>query len=156
MNREFKQVKGYLGIYDVSNDGMVYSYHSGKTLKIQTDNNGYSIVRLCKNSICKTHKVHKLVAVAFIKNEKGFKEINHLDEDKSNNKVENLEWTTRLLNIRHSLAKKVNMIKDGKIIKTFPSINSTKEDGFNVANVGMCCNGVRNKHKGYRFEFANN
>ena len=69
-----------------------------KKMKITTDTNGYSVVTLYKNKVPKTYKVHRLVATAFIPNNKNYSQVNHKDENKSNNNVNNLEWCNQLYN----------------------------------------------------------
>ena len=109
-NEIWKDVAGYEGFYQVSNKGNVRSVarkdsigrkRDGRILKPRYDKDGYLNVGLCKNGKSKTKNVHRLVAESFIPNPKGFLEINHKDESKSNNRVENLEWCTREHNMNH-------------------------------------------------------
>lgn len=113
MKEIWKDIKGYEGLYQISNLGRIKSLerkiirqHSTtmllkeKILK-QQNMNGYKIVRLSKNNTIKQYLVHRLVAVAFIKNPNNYKEINHKDEDKSNNKLDNLEWCSHNYNINY-------------------------------------------------------
>lgn len=108
---EWRDVVGYEGLYQVSNLGRVKSLdrvvngksHSqvikrGKLLKIQYNIDGYCIVCLSKRSVYKHYKVHRLVAQAFIPNLDNLPCVNHKDEDKTNNRVDNLEWCTVLYN----------------------------------------------------------
>lgn len=108
----WKDIKGYEGLYQVSNLGRVKSlarkvikaYGAEHNLKeklrvINSDNVGYQVVRL-HNGKGKTFKVHRLVAKAFLGEPNGL-EVNHIDGDKSNNKVENLEYCTRGENLKH-------------------------------------------------------
>lgn len=102
----FVDIKGYEGLYMISNFGRVYAYpkhwESGRAkskkkslpgrIKKTRINIGYAVVMLCKNGIKKTYKVHRLMAIAFIPNPQGFKEINHIDQNRSNNNIKNLEW----------------------------------------------------------------
>ena len=97
----FLSVPGYEGLYEISNLGNVKSLRSGKILKKSKNNVGYEIISLNKNKTRKSHLIHRLVALAFIPNPLGLPEINHKDEDKTNNNVENLEWCTRSYNLNY-------------------------------------------------------
>ena len=105
----WKPIRNYEGLYEVSNMGRVKSLErtvwvnggsykkSERILKPQKVR-GYLGVSLCKDAELKRYLVHRLVGQAFMENPEGFKEINHIDEDKTNNKVENLEWCNRSYN----------------------------------------------------------
>jgi hypothetical protein len=91
--------------YQVSNYGRVRSnkkHHEGKILKSNIDRNGYEYVMLYKNKKAKLHLVHRLVAEAFIENPENKTQVNHIDFNKANNYVENLEWSTPKENVVHS------------------------------------------------------
>lgn len=111
----WKDVIGYEGRYQVSNFGTVRSLdrisYSGRKLKGKiiyhgTHPEGYKTVNLCSNGICKTIRVHRLVAQAFIPNPNNLPQVNHINEVKSDNRVENLEWITNRGNVNHSANKK--------------------------------------------------
>ena len=90
----WKDISGYEGLYKVSNTGEIYSMRENKNLSLSKDRYGYEQIILYKNGESKTYKVHRLVALAFIPNPDPIKYpiINHKDENKANNNVENLEW----------------------------------------------------------------
>lgn len=100
----WKAIEGYEGLYEVSNLGRVRSldhydsigrFHAGVMLKPQLDSRkNYLHVNLSGKSV----NVHRIVAKAFIDNPYNYEEINHKDEDKTNNRVSNLEWCTRKYN----------------------------------------------------------
>jgi hypothetical protein len=105
---EWRDVKGYEGLYKVSDCGeiMSYNFYRSKSPKIlsQTFNtSGYLGVTLSKNNIARRFLVHRIVAEAFIPNENNLEMVNHKDEDKTNNHVENLEWCTRSYNQLYSM-----------------------------------------------------
>lgn len=107
----WKDIPGYEGKYQVSNTGEVESLNyngTGKTksLKQSTDKKGYKHVRLFKNGKGKTYKVHRLVAMLFIPNPNNLPIINHKDENKTNNNVNNLEWCTYEYNNTYGTARK--------------------------------------------------
>ncbi len=97
-NETWKDIEDFEG-YQISNLGRVKSlnYHRTKRERILQQNInkvGYCVVHLCKNGKCHTFAVHRLVAIAFIANPNEKPQVNHLDECKTNNCVENLEWAT--------------------------------------------------------------
>lgn len=99
--KDWKDIKGYEGDYKISNDGEVFSIKSKKILK-NYDRNGYHHISLCKNSVVKKYKVHRLVGMHFIKNHNNYPFINHIDGNPKNNNVDNLEWCTPKMNIMHA------------------------------------------------------
>ena len=117
MNKEiWKPIEGYEGLYEVSNYGRIKSIigfngheyvKRNKILKNSRQNakSSYyrSVVNLCKNKKAKTYKVHRLVARAFIPNPNNYPEVNHIDGNPLNNRVENLEWCTTKHNIHHAI-----------------------------------------------------
>ena len=135
MNEEWRDIKGYEGLYQVSNLGRVKSLKNNIILKAESDRNGkgYLCVNLGRNN---HKKIHRLVAEAFIENPLNKKEVNHIDGNTKNNAVTNLEWLTHQENCLHYTyqlgqhnkqykMRKVDMIGiDGKVIKSFPSISS--------------------------------
>lgn len=91
-------IKGFENEYAITEDGQVWSYKRKKFLKLHTDRDGYVLVSLCKNSKVKDYRVHRLVAKAFLANPDNLPEVNHIDENKENNSVKNLEWCSRQYN----------------------------------------------------------
>lgn len=94
-------VVGYEGLYGVDESGNVFSTKSGR-LKPQEKNGGYQYVNLYRGGTVKHVYIHRLVAEAFIPNLDNLPEVNHIDCDKANNHVSNLEWCDRHRNLQHS------------------------------------------------------
>lgn len=110
MKEIWKDIKGYERLYQISNYGRVKSLVFNNNIckkkreKIlsPTDNGkGYLIIGLRKNGKRKNYYIHRLVAEHFLKNDKNLKEVNHINFNKKNNSVENLEWVTKEKNIKH-------------------------------------------------------
>lgn len=147
--------------YQVTDDGRVWSKKHKKWLKLFSNNVGYLQVYLSKNGKQKWFKIHKLVAEAFIPNPNGYKEINHKDDNKENNVVENLEWCDRSHNmlwnglsakISEKLKKKVYQYTiDGNLIKIYESSKDAAKYGFNSSCISNCCYGRVLTHKGYKW-----
>ena len=102
MEEIWRDIEGYEGLYQVSNLGNIYSFYSNKKLSFGIDTSGYRIVTLWKNRKGKTKTIHRLVAETFIFNPNNYPIINHKDENKQNNSVDNLEWCTCQYNINYS------------------------------------------------------
>lgn len=102
MNKRFKPVSGFEGRYSVSCSGEVYSLRRDLIMSPQFSADGYPVVALYKKEGVKLCKVHRLVARAFVENSEGKEEVNHIDGNKTNNLVVNLEWVTRSENLKHA------------------------------------------------------
>lgn len=94
-----KDIKGFEGLYQITNEGQVYSIRKCKYLKPRKDKDGYLQVNLYKDKKQYTRKIHRLVAEAFIDNPEGKAEVNHIDCQRDNNCVANLEWMTHRENV---------------------------------------------------------
>lgn len=97
-----KDIKGYEGLYQIDKNGNVYSFYKKRFLKPAPTNWGYLTVELFKNKKGKTYKIHRLVAEAYIPNPDNKRCVNHIDCNKQNNNVENLEWCTYSENLKHA------------------------------------------------------
>ena len=122
-----KDIKGYEGLYAVTPEGEVWSYQSKKFLKPITDKDGYLIITLYKDGQKKMHKIHRLVAMAYLPNPENLPQINHKDENKANNCLQNLEWCDCKYNInygtRNEKIKKpiLQYSLNGEFIREWPS-----------------------------------
>ena len=161
----------YRGLYQVSNIGgkvksLNYNHTSKeKILKARKTKDGYPQVGLCKDGKEKWFKIHRLAAHMFVENDdpEHKTDVNHKDENKENNSVENLEWCTREYNINHGThnersakarSRKVigYSLTDTKVI-ILQSIRRAKKFGFNQGHICNCCNGKRKQHKGYKWYY---
>lgn len=120
----WKDIEGFEGIYQVSSHGRIR--HKIKGIKSFNEVNGYYKVDLYDKEKRKhiRFRVHRLVAKAFIENPNNYKEVNHIDEDKHNNRVSNLEWCSREQNLIHSI--KTNKFKICKVVQCDMSGNVLK------------------------------
>ena len=162
----WRDIEGFEGIYQVSSLGRVKSLGNNKSrqekiLKLRSDRDGYLNVGLHKERKIKICRVHRLVAQAFIPNLENKPQVNHKDEDKTNNKVENLEWVTCKENSNHGtrterMANSKSKPIYGINVKTnekieFPSTMEAQRNGFNRGHINSCLKGKRKTHKGYRW-----
>ena len=109
MEEIWKDIEGYEGLYKVSNLGRIYSSYgqNKETCKLpilrgSISSHGYRIVGLTKNKHVKSFFIHRLVAKAFIPNPENKPDINHIDGNKENNNINNLEWCTKSENTKHA------------------------------------------------------
>ena len=185
-------VIGYEGLYDVSNLGRVRSLNYGGVkgrvrLRKQNLVCGYAQVLLCKNGSHSQKLVHRLVYEAFVAKLPKFEqagrgngskmwEINHIDENKLNNHVENLEIVTRTQNNNygtrtrrmaeaqrnnHGSKMVYQFALDGNLVKVWPSTAECGRNGFNEGHVASCCRGVKvgtyhNVYKNYIWSYSPN
>lgn len=160
MIEEWRNVPGYEGLYEVSNLGRVKNIKTERILKPGKNNLGYLQVALYKNGLQKTVKVHRLVALAFLSNPQNLHEINHKDEDKTNNTVENLEWCTHEYNMNYGtrierLYKPVLQFDLlGNFIREWPSMIKVYEElGISRGNISSCCSGKLKTVGGFVWRF---
>jgi len=173
MKEIWKEIKGYEGLYIISNNGEVVSLglrnkvvnkQRIKFLKLSYDIGGYHVVTLCKNNHKKTYKTHRLVAIAFHDNPNNLPMINHKDECRTNNKANNLEWCTALYNatynnnaVKRGLLERAPIIqysKDMKIIKIWSGrVEIVEVLGFSGGNITSCCTGTRKTANNYIWKY---
>ena len=165
IKEEWKPIAGFEGFYEVSNFGRVKSLNYQGTkgesviLKQTLKSNGYFQIGLYIKQNRKYFNVHRLVAMAFIPNPNNYPQINHKDEIKTNNSVDNLEWCTSKYNLNYkdfqkrraaSYAKKVYQYdKDLNLIKEWSSAKEAGMYGFNRRAVCSCCCKKRKYHRDF-------
>jgi len=168
MTEEWRTIEGYTG-YEVSNFGRVRSLKRAepKLLKLNCRKGGYLYAHLSNGPHKKNELVHRLVAVAFVENKSGKPCVNHINNIRSDNRAENLEWVThkensewmvkcgRQSHLGYPYPRPViaTNIKSGEE-KRYRSTNATRKDGFNQSNVWQCCEGMKKAHLGYTFHYA--
>ena len=151
-----RDVVGYEGLYSVDIFGTVRNLLSGKVVEHYVNEFGYHNVYLYKNKEKKGKRVNRLVAMAFIPNPLNKPQVNHIDGNKDNNNVWNLEWATNKENSIH--AGKTGLYGKGavKIVETgevFPNVSSlARHLSVEPSNIYKCLKGERNKVRGYHCE----
>ena len=179
MENNLNNIKGleqYEG-YTITDEGKIISYKGKvpKELVLQKDQKGYLFVRLRYNS----PKIHRLVAISFIENPEDKPQVNHIDGDKENNHVSNLEWVTNQENMTHAWklglqnnkhAEKENNYQwdgdhtnckkvvqkdlEGNELNTYKSIAiASRDTGYERSGISKTCNNKQSKFKGYKWEF---
>lgn len=118
MTEKWEDIKGYTGLYSVSTTGKVLSHQSEKLLKPFVNHKGYLIVQLSKNGHRQNKRIHRLVAEAFIPNPDALPEVDHIDNDMQNNKVENLRWVTGSCNTRNREVCRSSTSRYNGVLKT--------------------------------------
>ena len=139
---DFKPIKGYEGLYEVNELGEVYSceritsngkHIQRKKLKGGSFSNDYKFVCLRKDGVNKNHSIHRLVAETFIPNPSKLSDVNHIDGNKQNNCVENLEWCSRSENLKHAI--KIGLVESQCKIRR--KVTATFEDNKQIVFSSM-------------------
>lgn len=179
----WKDIEGFEGLYQISSLGNVKTLSYGpknvrqlsnksKILKQSLSSSGYLHVQLYKQGKSKTIMTHILVAKAFVDNPSNKREVNHIDGNKSNNNMNNLEWVTRSENLSHAiklglrkppmLNKKgkdnknrkpvIQYSKDGELIKTWDSIaDAARYYGTTISAISSCTHGRKKTCVNYKW-----
>ena len=178
----WKDVIGYEGLYQVSSLGKVKSLareskrntFKEKILNPHLDGRGYPFVALYRNNVPKQIKVHKLVATAFLDNPENKPTVNHIDEDKTNNTAENLEWATFKENANHGTRNQriasANRENHNRCAKQRKPVDQYDINGYfmntwnsasavadffkiNRSEITQCCKGKRKQCKNYFWKY---
>ena len=185
MKEEWKNIKGYEGLYMISSYGRVKSlgrcidrkckgkmWKEEKIMKPSVNKKGYLLIGLCKNGVKKMCQVHRLVYEAFYGEIPKGMQVNHINEIKTDNRLENLNLMTPKENtnwgtaIQRRIEKQINGKKSksvlqidkntNKIIAEFPSTNEVQRKlGFKQTDISRCCRGKRKTCGGFKWEFKN-
>ena len=176
-NEEWRDVAGYEGLYQVSSEGHVKSLErkvpkwdgertvKERILKPRTDHYGYLLVSLCAGGKSKTLKVHRLVCEAFHDNPENKLDVNHINENKTDNRACNLEWSTRKKNCNHgtrnvrmAIAKSRPIAQytlNGKLLKVWPSTAEVeRRAGFDHSAISKAANGNRKIAYGFIWKYV--
>lgn len=168
MTEIWKDIPNYNGKYQISSLGRVRSFKQWHNSSIHfliphKTNKGYLVVSLSKNSVVRNISIHRLVAEAFIPNPKNLPQVNHLNEDKTDNRIENLEWCDNSYNlnygtrtIRQSLkcSKPVLCVETNIIYKSI-SEASRLNPPIRQGNITLCCQGKNGTAGGYHWKYVN-
>ena len=153
-----KDIKGYEGLYAITEDGQVWSYGYKRFLKPADNGHGYLCVGLTDlNGNRKLHKIHRLVAQTYIENPEGKPQVDHIDGCRTNNCVSNLRWTTGKENIGYTsfagLPKcfsKVRCVETGEIYKSCAAAG--RAIGIHPYGINNALNGKQKTAGGYHWE----
>lgn len=159
----WKPINGYEDLYEVSQNGDVKSLLKNRLLKPWKHKKGYLVITLTKDKKHKHFYVHRLVAEAFLENKRSKGEVNHIDGNKKNNRLNNLEWCDGLENRKHAYENglrkmqgdiKVAVVsKNGSVIAKFDSLSeASRKTGVSLTAISRRCSGYKGEIKGFTFE----
>lgn len=183
MEEEWREIEGFNGMYLISNKGRVKSYKQRKEKFLSTHktHGNYIIVNLSSNGKNKSYRLHRLVAKAFIPNKDKKEFVNHIDGNKHNNSVSNLEWCTRQENEIHAWKNgmkekiRITSIANSKTARKYIHINKPvrqfdlnmnfikewdsafqvqKQIGIDSSAISKCCRKKLKKAGGYIWQFV--
>ena len=168
----WKDIPGFEGLYQASNQGNIKSldmrvrykntqhtaFKKGRVLSPKTTNKGYLEVVLMKDAVRYNKRVHQLVALTFIPNPNGYPYINHINENKKDNRVNNLEWCTPRQNNEAYYSQRNIVYQydlEGKLIKEWHSETRAAESvGGDKTGIHHCCSGFLKTYKGYIWSYC--
>lgn len=157
----WKDINGYKGFYQISNLGRVFSIRSSKIMKTHKNSGGYPIVVFSVKGKRTRQLVHRLVANEFVenKNPQRFKIVNHIDEDKTNPRYDNLEWCDKSHNMYHSMYRMkfklnspvIQLDLNGNFVKEYINVGSTPF--YSKELISACFE--EKEYKGYLWKYKN-
>lgn len=176
----WKDIEGYEGIYQISNQGRVkclpkdvvstkyghVRHYPERIAKVYSRPKGYLYVELSKDGKAKKVSIHRLVAEHFIPNVEDKPQVNHIDGNKVNNKVDNLEWVTASENIKHAHNNSLRgefhkgiaveqYTMSGEFVRRFKSINkASKITGIDYSTIKKNCEGIFKQAGGYLWRYT--
>ena len=156
---EWRPIKGYEGLYEVSNLGRVkalnyYRIDNEHIMQISKNNNGYLHTALFRDNKREDKLVHRIVAEAFIPNPDNKPFVDHINTDKTDNRVENLRWVTHFENMNNPITRKkmgkpvIQLTRNGVPVRYFQSITEVPQHTGNIVSV---CRGQRHLANGFRW-----
>lgn len=169
MKTGFVDVVGFGGMYLIDEAGQIFTRYRMRIMKQSLSHDGYMVVGLSKDGGRKQYRVHRLVAEAFIRKEDGKDFINHIDGEKTNNHVSNLEWCTVQENCLHSIHILGNTVtkgglppkavvsvdlSNGEIAVFASSMDAERKIGIHHGAVTRVCKGKQRSHKGYKWFYT--
>lgn len=175
-NEQWKDISGYEGLYQVSKDGQVkslcrlayrkdgrFNKYQERILSQSRHPKGYLTVSLTKDGKSKNRFVHRLVAMAFIQNPNHLPQVNHINEDKTDNRICNLEWVSCSDNVNHGTGKVrcgkahefavVMIMPDGSEMEFSSASAAARELGIVSQGIQNCCSGRMPTYKGVRWRY---
>ena len=161
----WKEIKGYENLYEVNENGIIKSIphlrkngvngsyiNKGRIMKQRINTSGYLVLRLSKNGVVKNEFVHVIVAKAFIPNPHNLPQVNHKDENKLNNNVDNLEWCDNKYNQIYSFRKPVLEIDEEGNKKVYRSLSEFEELGIHYQYIQRSIK-LKKAYKGKNYYF---
>ena len=162
----WKTIEEFDGRYAINEQGTIINIKTKRTKSIWEDKDGYNVVTLTYKGKGHTRRIARLLAIAFIPNPFNLPEVNHIDEDKSNDSLTNLEWVSRLDNMRHGTLQKrkgeklrkpvvATNTRTGKTIEFQSITDASKKIGINISNISAACRKVEHVKTagGYKWNF---
>lgn len=158
MNETWKEIPEYRGYYEASDKGRIKSTRNNKILAQTVQNNGYMMVSLSVGGVHKMRTVHRLIAGAFLENPNNYRDVNHIDGNKTNNNLQNLEWVTHSENIKHAYSVAGHPRRTAAVVcidtgKEYESIKQAAEiTGINKASISHAICGISKTAGGFRWK----
>lgn len=161
---KLSDIKGFEGLYKIDTDGNVYSrYSNGNKLNPLNHSGGYPYVNLYKNGNAKRYYVHRLVAMTFLKNENLLEQVNHIDGNKKNNNLSNLEWVTSKENCRHAIENGLTSNEKvvskyslcGKLLETYKSLrDASLKTSLSYSSIRAAAQGKSKSCGGFLWKYG--